>query len=241
MANNIVYNYEKSSCNCYKCTSKEYSVPTTGRPTNMSVRNCVFPKFFECYDGKLFRKDEEPRLQEGERTLNPQVMTQKYAKDFQKVDCPNNKLISCPTTQYESMEPRLVSAAHNGQVQTLNLPPISGSVKLESLLHDRLLDNYGQKYKDYSDVNAGQYLYYIDKSQEDPLFPPNFVTSAEVTGVLYKDPMGAMKPRYNRKPLTNDNPIGPERNNYEGCLSWMEDSLSHRQDLLSLQMRRRNQ
>jgi hypothetical protein len=205
----------------------------------MSVRNCKFPKYFDCYDNKLFRLDEEPRLQEGQTTLNPQVLTQKYAKDFQEVACPNQN--SCPQKQYASMDPRLVSSLHSGQVQTLNLPPITGDIKLEALLHESLLDKYGQGYKDYADVNAGQIMYYVSKDQEDPYFPPNFVTSATATGVLYKDPMGAMKPRYNRKPLTDDNPIGPERSNYEGCLSWMQDSLSHRQDLMSLQMRKGNQ
>ena len=235
---NIVYNYPKSSCNCYECTDKEYNFPK-GVPTNMSVRNCEFSKYFECYDNKLFRKDQEPVHKEGQITLNPEVLTEKYATDFQKIDCPN--ISGCPQTQYASMDPRLVSASHNGQVQTLDKPPINSEVKLNTLLDDESLDKYGQGYKSYADVNAGQYMYYINRSLEDPYFNPNFVTSATATGVLYKDPMGAIKPRYNRKPLTDNDPMGPERNNYEGCLSWMEDSLSHRQDLLALQMRRGNQ
>ena len=232
---NIVYNYPKSSCNCYECTHKKYSFPK-GVPTNMSVRDCEFSKYFECYDDKLFRKDIEPVNKEGQITLNPEVLTQKYAKDFQKIECPLNKSFGCPKTQYASMDPRLISSQHNGQVQTLDKPPITSEVKLDTLLDDKRLDNYGQGYKSYADVNAGQYMYYIDKSLEDPYFNPNFVTSATTTGVLYKDPMGGMKPEYNREPLTSNDPMGPERNNYEGCLSWMEDSLSHRQDLMSLQM-----
>jgi hypothetical protein len=235
---NIVYNYPKSSCNCYQCTHNKYTVPTKGTPTNMSVRNCNFPKYFECYDNKFFRQDEEPRLQKGQTILNPLVLTQKYASDFQEITCPQ---ASCPRKQYASMDPRLVSASHSGQVLTLNLPPITSDTKLETLLHDTSLDKYGQGYRDYTDVNAGQIMYYVDKEQEDPYYTPNFVTSATATGVLYQDPMGAMKPRYNRKPLTDDNPIGSERNNYEGGLSWIQDSLSHRQDLMSLQMRKRNQ
>ena len=234
---NVIYDYPKSSCNCYQFTDNKYDFPVKGHPTNMSVLNCDFPKSYD----KLFRKDQEPRLQKGQITLNPEVVTQKYASDFQKVNCPNNKKSGCPVTQYASMDPRLISSAHTGQVQTLDVPPITGTVNLSNLLYDPVLDNYGQGYKDYSDVNAGQIMYYIDKSQDDPYFHPNFVTSATATGVLYKDPMGAIKPRYNRKPLINNNPMGPERSNYEGCLSWMEDSLSHRQDLLSLQMRKRNQ
>jgi hypothetical protein len=236
---NIVYNYPKSSCDCYKCTHNKYNVPNTGTPTNMSVRNCNFPTYFECYDNELFRRDVEPLLQKGQIILNPQVLTQNYAKDFQEIECPNQN--GCPKKQYASMDPRLISSLHSGQVQTLNLPPTTSNIKLETLLHDTSLDKYGQGYKDYTDVNAGQIMYYVSKDQEGPYFPPNFVTSATTTGVLYKDPMGAMKPRYNRKPLTDDNPIGPKRNNYEGGLSWIHDSLSHRQDLLSLQMRKINQ
>ena len=237
----IVYDYPKSSCNCYECVDNNYKIPDKGHPTNMSVRNCDFPRYFECYDKKVFRQDEEPRLQKGQITLNPEVLTQKYAKDFKMINCPKNTCSSCPTMQFASMDPRLVSAIHMGQVQTLDRPPISGSVKLNRLLDDKLLDHYGQDYKDYTDVNAGQIMYYVDKSLEDPFFVPNFPTSATATGVLYKDPMGARKPQYVRKPILDDNPIGPERNNYEGCLSWMQDSLSHRQDLLSLQMQKRNQ
>lgn len=236
---NIVYKYPLSSCNCYRCTDNKYSFPDKGVPTNMSVRDCDFPKYFECYDNKLFRKDQQPTHQKGQITLNPQVFTEKFADDFHRVNCPNNE--SCPKIQYASMDPRLISASHTGQVQTLDSPPITGGVRLNSLLDNQLLDNYGQNYKSYADVNAGQIMYYINKSLKDPYFNPNFVTSTTATGTLYQDPMGAMKPRYNRKPLTANNPIGPRRNNYEGSLSWMEDSLSHRQDLLSLQMRRRNQ
>ena len=238
---NIVYDYSKSSCECYGCTSKNYHFPENDDPTNMSVSNCDFSDYYKCYDKKLFGQNQEPSLKSGLDNINPQVLTQKFADDFQKIYCPDNNNISCPSTQYASMDPRLISAEHSGQVLTFDRPPISSEVKLNNILDNKALDKYGQNYRNYSDINAGQIMYYIDKSLEDPYFPPNFITSATATGTLYKDPMGAMKPQYNRKPLLDDNPIGPERNNYEGCLSWMQDSLSHRQDLLSLQMRKGNQ
>jgi len=238
MSSNIVYNYAKSSADCYDCTKNKYKFSDNGYPTNMSVVNCDFPDYFDCYDNKVFGGNIEPQIKDGERILNPEVIIQKYANDFQKITCNDNT--TCPKIQYTSSDPRLISASHNGQVQTLNLPPITSDVNLNSLLYDSSLDNYGQNYKDYSDINTGQYMYYINKSQEDPYFNPNFVRSARVTGVLYKDPMGSLKPEYTRKPLTNDHPLGPERNNYEGGLSWMQDSLNHREDLLSLQMRKVN-
>lgn len=237
---NIVYDYPKSSCNCYKCTAKKYDFPTKGIPTNMSVRDCDFPAYFECYDDKPFRADIEPRIKQGYTNLNPQVMTQQFARDFHPTSC-KERAGCCPEVQWASMDPRLVSASHSGQVQTLDRPPITGDMPLCEVAHSKLLDKFGQNYKTYSDVNAGQVAYYTDASIEDPYFSPNFVTSSLATGTLYKDPMGALKPSYKRTPLTDNDPMGPERDNYEGCLSWMEDSLSHRQDLMSKQMHRRNE
>ena len=46
----------------------------------MSVINCEFPDYFDCYDTKVFGKNTEPQNKEGERILNPKVLTQKYAK-----------------------------------------------------------------------------------------------------------------------------------------------------------------
>jgi hypothetical protein len=238
---NVVYDYPKSSCNCYKCTEKGYKFPKDGYPTNMSVENCQFPRYFECYDKGSFGSNIEPANKQGITNLNPEVMSQQYAKGFFPTTCPKTVGGSCPSNRYISADPRLVSNQHNMQRLTLDRPPITGEMKLKDLLHDPVLDKFGQGYKDYTDINAGQILYYNDKSIEDPFFTPNFVTSATTEGVLYQDPMGAMKPQYYRKPLTDNNPMGPERSEYEGCLSWMQDSLTHRQDLLSKQMLKRNQ
>ena len=226
-------NYPKSSCTCYR---REKQVDNrSGLPTNMSVANCAFPK---CYDAQVFRQDNEPRLLSGIETLNPQALSQKRAPHFYEI---NGKIAGCPSKQFGSRDPRLISAGHMGQVQTLDKIPSTSEITFGQLLTDKRLDKYGQNYKTYSDINAGDVTYYVDKEDSDPYFTPNFVTTAKTTGVLYQDPMGAMKPQYIREPITDDNPIGNKRDNYEGCLSWMQDSLSHRQDLTSLQMRKMNQ
>jgi hypothetical protein len=108
-------------------------------------------------------------------------------------------------------------------------------MKLYDIPYDKTLDNYGQNYKSYADINAGQIVYYIDKSIEDPFYKPNYVISSKTTAYLDKDPMDAIQTYYVREPLKNDNPIGPTRNNYEGCLSWIEDTMKHREDIMALQ------
>ena len=239
---NIVYKYPLSSCTCYKCTQGDMSLPHVGgRHTNMSVRDCdVNSPYFECLNVKKFSSGIEPQVREGLTPLNPQVLQDKYSTQFAPVKgCKETG--SCPSVQWASPDPRLISAAHNGQVLTLDNPPITSGMKLSRVSVDPMLDGYGQGYKGYEDVNAGQIMYYIDHSIEDPFFVPTFALSAEATGLLYRDPMGAMKPQYDRVPLRRDDPLGPQRNNYVGGLSWMQDSLEQREDIMARQMSRSNQ
>jgi len=183
---------------------------------------------------RLFKSAIEPVHKKGIDILNPKAT---YASDFQKFKYPNDKQCS---TVYLSTDPRLFNVPYS-QVLPLDRPAQDDSVKLNTLYTDPNLTRYGQGYSTYSDINAGQITYYIDKSQEDAFYEPNFTTSARMEGVLYKDPMSSMKPQYNRYPLKCNNHLNTDRNNYEGGLSWIADSLEHRQDLLALQMRKRNE
>lgn len=235
---NVIYDYPKSSCNCYECTKKDYNFDTHGMPTNMSVRNCQTPKLFECYDKAPFRFDIEPRDKKGIDVMNPQAMESKYSPDFQKINCPNAQ--GCNQTQYTSHDPRLFYTPY-AQRLALDRPPIESSPKLSQLSTDKSLDNYGKNYTGYHDIDAGHIVYYINRERQDPFFSPLFTTSAYTYGTLYQDPMGAMKPVYTRTPLKYNNPLDTQKKSYEGGLSWMQDSMSHREDLLSRQMWRINQ
>ena len=234
---NVIYDYPKSSCDCYKCTDVSYLSETKGTPSNMPTVNCKTPDMFNCYNSKPFRYNIEPTNQDGYVNLNPDVMISQYARDFQRIENSTN----WPKVQFVSKDPRLISASHSGQVLTLDRPPIETQPDLDTISTDKTLNKYGQDYRTYSDVNAGQISYYIDKSIEDPFFLPVFATSAKSFGTLYQDPMGAMKPIYDRKPLTCTNHLNTTRNNYSGGLSWIEDSQEFREDIISKQMARRNQ
>lgn len=232
-------NYPKSSCNCYMCTNNNYKVNKEGKPTNMSVRNCKFSKYFDCYDKKKFKEQIEPRNIKGYTNLNPYCIDKLYDKSYEKVECPND-LDGCNTV-YASTDPRLVSSFHNGQVLTLDRPPINEDVKLCDIYTNPNMKYYGQKYNSYSDVNAGQILYYIDKSIEDAFYEPVYTNNAHMTGTLYVDPMGSYKPQYDRVPVYNDDFLNTNRNNFRGGLSWIEDSQESREDLIALQQRTHNQ
>ena len=55
-----------------------------------------------------------------------------------------------------------------------------------------------------------------------------------VVGTLYQDPMGAIKPQWNRYPQSTENSC-------DWGTSFMKDSQFHREDILSLQMRKMNE
>ena len=122
---------------------------------------------------------------------------------------------------------RLVDAGRGGFVQTLDSKPLQ---VYYDLIHDNIsqnpeLDNYGLGYKGYSTVNAGELQYYIDQELAQPFSSPAFGLPSESYGYEWTDPMGSRKPEYvktyPRKPTL--------------CLSWLQDSQSQREDVMSLQ------
>ena len=235
----LIDNHPQSSCNCYDCANKNYIFNNEGFPTNMSVRNNDFSNYYDCIDKKLFKNQIEPKNLNGYTYINPYTISKSYDKNFQVIDDPTaNK----DGKVYISNDPRLISATHFGQMLELDRPPINEDVKLDEIYTNPNMKYYGQTYNSYSDINAGQIMYYIDKSIQDAEFEPIFTNNSVVKGTMFKDPMGAMKPQYNRTSIINTNLLDTKHNNYKDVgLSWIRDSQESREDLLALQMRKHNE
>lgn len=187
---------------------------------------------------QIFRSDIEPKpYDNGKYTFNEGVYTSKITPDFVKV---KNISQGCPSEGYTSfLDARLVSAPYGNYPMVFDKAPMN-SLPSCDVYKDSSLNNYGKNYKGYSDINTGQITYYLDKSIEDPFFIPVFSTSALSIGKMYIDPMGSKKPEYTRKPINCPDVMNTKRDNYDGKLSFIRDSLSHRDDIISLQMRARN-
>ena len=125
----------------------------------------------------------------------------------------------------------------------LDKPPFKCNIKIDNLNTDASLNNYGQRYKSYSDVNAGQIVYYVDDSIKDAYFEPLFSNKATAVGTLYQDPMSSMKPQWERFPDEKYNPILGNADNVAGGFqsSFLKDTQYFREDLLARQMRKRNE
>lgn len=166
---------------------------------------------------KEFKKSIQPTKRCGYSYLNPQVYRNNVPADF-------NKNID---NTYSSLDPRLIDVPR-GFTTSLDRPPIDGRVHLDQLYTDNQLEDYGKKYKSYTDVNSGQILYYTDRKFDDVYFHPNFVTPAKVSGVTSFDPMGGLTVNYERFPVNQTK---------NSNLSWINDSTNFREDLMSLQTR----
>lgn len=254
-----IYNYPKSFCDCYNCDENTCKNIKKGIPTNMSVYDCNFDNYFKCTDEKLLQSELQPTNKEGHIHLNPQVYTEKTAKNFSNInlgkhkdsrqnEClnsfwpmPNGWLQLGPVKeQVIKNDPRLYSAGHQRWI-TLDQPPMDSSMKLSDIPYDKNLDKYGQYYNTYSDINAGQITYYVNRALEQPFHNPNYVNTGFVERSIYQDPMGGIQPEYSFTNVINDNPItSSERDNYRGNLSWIEDSTNHREDIMTLQQSKVN-
>jgi hypothetical protein len=185
------------------------------------------------------KREIQPRDDTGIYDLNPQAYKNKLAKGFDAVKCPC-PIESCPPVVYLSHDPRQFDAVR-ADYMPLDTIPIDGDVRLRNVYNDKY-DGYGIGFTPYEQIRDGQIVYYVDKSIQDPFYKPVYSEPAEESTVLFKDPMGAMKPEYNRYPLINTaNPTVTTAKNYPYCLSYLQDTQSYREDLMALQQRRHNQ
>ena len=247
------FNYPKSSCECYNISNQDFTLDNKGIPSKLGVTNCKIPTYLNYFNEKSFKTNIQPTIPslpykntdpyKQYSAYNSQAITEKYAKDFQAVKCD----LPCGRTLipgqdpslYVSEDPRLVDAPR-AMMLNLNVPPIDSTVRLDKI-YDSNLTNYGKKYSTYSDINTGQIVYYTDKTNEEPYFVPNFVSSASIDSVMYVDPMSSMKPHYYRTPLTVRDNILSDKDKFTYNLSWMDDTTEFREDLMSRQMAKMNQ
>ena len=151
-----------------------------------------------------------------------------FDTDFSPKPCDN---ISCVSNVWVSPDPRLISPIHGGQRMALDAPPINGKVRIEDIYNERPGYSIPPSYPSFQAITNGQIRYYINKDLSKPFISALFASPAKAIQYDYVDPMGSCKPHYIRCPTNGPNT----------CLSWVNDSQMHREDLMSRQLWKRNQ
>jgi hypothetical protein len=132
-------------------------------------------------------------------------------------------------TAYDS---RLIYPLHGSVTQQLDSIPYTGEVRLKNIYDEKYTD-YGKHYKNYSDIHAGQYMYYLDRDIEPTYSLPVYTVRSQVNSEVYQTPMGSLWPRYPKVPTTKDS-------RYLSPQQFTRDTVKNREDLMALQMARFN-
>jgi hypothetical protein len=213
-------------------------------PTNIGVPNCIYSKSYDIDNRKIFKINKLPSHKTGSylinQSLNKNIHYDPTFKPINYKDCPRT---SCSGTTWLASDPRLYNAVSSQWMQ-LDSPPIETTPKLNTLITNKKLDKYGQRYKDYSDVDAGYIKYYVDRDIEDAYFKPVLAMKGTSIGRMYQDPMGNIKPEYSFIPDEKiTNPLTDDKCDVAGDygLSFIKDTQLQREDIQSLQIQPINQ
>jgi len=91
-----------------------------------------------------------------------------------------------------------------------------------------------QTYNYYYDIKGGQIEYHpYRRTVIDNFKNPNFINEAYIKSNVYQDPMGSIKPQYERYETKNKVVVDQ--------LTWMMDSNEWREQLMARQMRKDNE
>ncbi len=132
-------------------------------------------------------------------------------------------------TAYDS---RLIYPLRGSVTQQLDSIPYTGEVRLKDIYDEKYTD-YGKHYKNYTDIHAGQYMYYLDKDIDPTYSLPVYTVRSQVNSEVYQTPMGSLWPRYPKVPTTKDS-------KYLSPQQFTRDTVRNREDLMALQMARFN-
>jgi hypothetical protein len=165
-------------------------------------------------------KDDEAYTYLNQRGVKPSPFFDKKQGEFYPID-------------YVSRKPdgRMVDSARN-YTQELDTKPIQVYYNLinDNISGNPELKNYGKNYTGYNNVSGGQIQYYIDK-EEEVFRSPIYGVKTNAVGYTFKDPMDSVKPQF-EKQVANFSFTG---------LSWLDDSGSFRDDIISKQQRKHNE
>ena len=100
----------------------------------------------------------------------------------------------------------------------------------------------GLNYKNYSDIDAGNIVYYISGDIKAPFPDVAYDLNGNVnTDYSYTDPMGNKRIQHNFKPENKVSCVYSKNKDYYGNLSYINDTSIQREEIMALQSRKANE
>ena len=137
-----------------------------------------------------------------------------------------------PNTLMISSDPRLYHSARF-QYIPLDREPTNAYVPLRQI-YDEDLRHYGENLpgKSYEHIKEGDVTYYLSNYFRTPTIPVNFVTQTPVKAFLFRDPNNSTYPMFVKDETMDQCDFVP----HENSLSFIKDTINHREDLMNRQM-----
>lgn len=138
--------------------------------------------------------------------------------------------VKLPNGKYTSLDPRLYDSPRSQRLE-LNRPPL---VSLQTQPQESLQNIQGNHvgfYKDYESIRGGNIKYYSDLLFSAPFGVINFSIPSYTVPLIMTDPMGSIKPYYERIPINNQN-----TSLYD--YSFVRDTSGFREDIMATQRQR---
>lgn len=221
--------YPKTSCECSECSSDVPLWPAVNTiatsTNNIGLSECnQLKQISNCHNSSFIGMTQEPNPWQTNpnEVLNPNFGLTKADGFFNTIS----------KNTVTAVDPRLVNPIYGPSPLQLDRAPYTGAVRLNEI-YTKNLDNYGQNYKNYKDIDAGQIQYYVDNDITDTLSLPNFTIRSNVKNTVFQTPMGGLWPTYDATPLTkNHTYISPQQ--------FTRDTVYQREDIMSRQMSKMN-
>lgn len=149
------------------------------------------------------------------------------APDFFPIREPMPPGAGLPIEGFTSNDPRLIDTLRNNRL-VLDKPALQPE-GVQPLCRRPLMSmpNTGT-YDSYEDIRGGQLQYYKSALVSDIFEEPVYQIPSNVIKAVYQDPMGSLKPYYDRRPILQHNAQLSE-------YSFDQDQMEFREDLMSKQ------
>ncbi len=128
-----------------------------------------------------------------------------------------------------------------GEITPLDRPPFTLYNNFDNIYNEKY-DKVGKPYNTYSDIDAGNIIYYISEDVKGP-FPE---VAYDLNGVVrsnyeYNDPMTNRRIQHNFTPENKVSCSYQRNKNYYGNLSFINDTSIQREEIMALQSRKQNE
>ena len=225
--------YQCPDLNCWECTKDTNPIPIKQQELLLSQLNCNKEFNFNCNNYQINIITEPKKNNYNTQILNTRHNSLKYLPDYHKIE---NNQDGKTTPTCINNDPRLTHGMRTQYIMDLDRPPTDSMINMKDI-YNKELENYGRNYKNVSDINAGDIIYYDNNSiKKKAFYQPIFDINTPNNYSIYKDPMDNISLQNTRTHSQNHNPTSiKEFKNKEVGLSFISDTQEHRQDLLSLQ------